>query len=153
MLSTRHRIQLGATVAGTAAVLLTGCASGADKAGEAGESENSREKAAAESVPSAAPSEQPGNAAVGVSPGGVTTRIDEPAQSTEEQYGQSCMATKAWMDAKGGDSKELVEPYLKELQTSKDAGPATFNKAWADLSAAQQAAVLIAVQAAADGDC
>lgn len=154
MLTTRHRVQLGAAIAGTAAVLLTGCASGTEKAEKAGEKAQGN---AAESVPSAAPSEQPAaapaDAAVGVSPGGVTTRIDVPAQSTEEQYGQSCLATKAWMDAKGGDPKELVEPYLKELQTSKDAGPATFRKTWADLSAAQQAAVIIAVQAAADGGC
>jgi hypothetical protein len=83
----------------------------------------------------------------------VTTRVDEPAQSTEEQYAQSCLATKAWMDAKGGDPKELIEPYLKEIQASKDAGPSTFNKTWADLSTAQQSAVIIAVQAAADGGC
>ncbi len=147
MLSTRHRVQLGAALVGGAAVLLTACSSGAEKAETA---PGKAEQGAPSAQPPAA---APDNAAIGVSPGGVTTRIDEPAQSTEEQYGQSCMATKAWMDAKGGDPGELVEPYLKELQTSKDAGPATFNKTWADLSAAQQSAVIVAVRAAADGGC
>ena len=129
------------------AALLAGCVSGeeAEKA-----TERASQSAAA---PSSEPAAAPDSAAVGVSPGGVTTRIDEPAQSTEEQYAQSCLATKAWMDAKGGDPKQLVEPYLKELQNSTKAGPATFNQAWADLSSAQQSAVIIAVQAAADGGC
>jgi hypothetical protein len=83
----------------------------------------------------------------------VTTRIDEPAQSTEEQYGQSCLASKDWMTAKGGDPHDMVEPLLKELQGSKNASPMTFAKTWAELSTAQQAAVIIAVRAAADGGC
>jgi hypothetical protein len=88
-----------------------------------------------------------------MSPSGVTTRINVPAQSTEEQYAQACMATKEWMTAKGGDPQSMVEPFLKELQSSTSTGPATFNTAWAELSTAQQAAVIIAVQAAADGGC
>ena len=137
---------MGAGLVGGAAVLLTGCSS-AEKAemtpGNAGQGAPSAQPPAA----------APGNAAIGVSPGGVTTRVDEPAQSTEEQYAQSCLATKTWMDAKGGDPKDLIEPYLEKIQVSKDAGPSTFNKTWADLSTAQQSAVIIAVQAAADGGC
>ncbi|WP_163746566.1 lipoprotein LpqV [Mycolicibacterium helvum] len=90
---------------------------------------------------------------IGTSPGGVTTRIDVPAESTEEQYAQACMATKTWMDAKGGDPTTLVEPFLKELQSNAAAGPATFNSTWGQLSTAQQAAVIIAVRAAAEGGC
>jgi hypothetical protein len=112
MLSTRHRVQLGATLVGGAAVLLTGCASGAEKA------EMAPGKAEPGAPSAQPPGAAPGNAAIGVSPGGVTTRVDEPAQSTEEQYAQSCLATKAWMDAKGGDPQELIEPYLKDLQAS-----------------------------------
>ena len=144
MLSTRDRIRFGAAVVGGSALLLTGCSKGgAEKA---------------EQAPSAAPSgasEQaaPGGGPIGISAGGVTTRIDEPAQSTEEQYGQACLATKAWMDAKGGDPHTLVEPYLKDLQSAEDASPSTFNKTWTELSTAQQAAVIIAVKAAADGGC
>ena len=124
-------------------MMLAGCAQGGEQK--------------AEQAPSAAPSasEQasPGDGPIGISTGGVTTRIDEPAQSTEEQYGQACLATKAWMDAKGGDPHTLVEPYLKDLQSAKDASPSTFNKTWTELSTAQQAAVIIAVKAAADGGC
>ncbi|MBB3605602.1 enamine deaminase RidA (YjgF/YER057c/UK114 family) [Mycolicibacterium sp. BK556] len=88
-----------------------------------------------------------------MSPDGVTTQIDVPAESTEEQYGQACMATKAWMEAKGGDPAALVEPFLKELQGDAPPGPPTFNKTWGELSTAQQAAVIIAVRAAAEGGC
>jgi hypothetical protein len=90
---------------------------------------------------------------IGTSPGGVTTRIDAPAESTEEQYAQACMATKTWMEAKGGDPATLVEPFLKELQGSAAPGPATFNSTWGQLSTAQQAAVIVAVKAAAEGGC
>jgi hypothetical protein len=140
MLSTR--VQIGGAVAASAAVLLTGCSSGGEKAPSAAAAPSSDQPAAA-----------PGDAPIGISSGGVTTRIDEPAQSTEEQYAQACLATKAWMDAKGGDPDTLVEPYLKDLQASKDASPSAFNKTWAELSTAQQAAVIIAVKAAADGGC
>jgi len=57
------------------------------------------------------------------------------------------------MTAKGGDPQSMVEPFLKELQSSASTGPATFNTAWVELSDAQRAAVIIAVQAAADGGC
>ncbi|MCV7179586.1 lipoprotein LpqV [Mycolicibacterium sphagni] len=90
---------------------------------------------------------------IGTSPGGVTTRIDVPAESTEEQYAQACMATKKWMEAKGGDPTTLVEPFLKDLQSNAAPGPATFNSTWGQLSAAQQAAVIVAVKAAAEGGC
>jgi hypothetical protein len=83
----------------------------------------------------------------------VTTRIDVPAQSTEEQYAQACLAAKEWMTVRGGDPHTMVEPYLKELQGSTANSPATFRKTWVELSDAQQAAVIIAVQAAADGGC
>jgi hypothetical protein len=83
----------------------------------------------------------------------VTTRIDVPAQSTEEQYAQACLAAKEWMTAQGGDPNAMVEPYLKEVQAAAADGPATFRKTWAELSQPEQAAVIIAVQAAADGGC
>lgn len=146
MLSTRRALRYGAAAVAGTAILLTGCSK---DPGEQSQKAPSAAPASSAGQPAAAP----GSAPIGVSPGGVTTRIDEPAQSTEEQYGQSCLASKAWMEAKGGNPHDLVEPYLKELQTAKAAGPATFNKTWADLSNAQQAAVIIAVRAAADGGC
>jgi hypothetical protein len=83
----------------------------------------------------------------------VTTRIDVPAESTEEQYAQACVATKTWMEARGGDPATLIEPFLKDLQSNAAAGPATFNSTWGQLSVAQQAAVIVAVRAAAEGGC
>ena len=94
-----------------------------------------------------------GQQSIGVSPGGVTTKIDVPAQSTEEQYAQACLAAKQWMDSQGGDRTSLVEPFLKDVQNSTASGPATFNTSWAQLSTAQQAAVIVAVQAASVGGC
>ena len=90
---------------------------------------------------------------IGLSPGGVTTRVDVPAESTEEQYAQACLAAKSWMESKGGDPTTLVEPFLKDLQTTAGPGPATFRSTWGELSTAQQAAVIIAVRAAAEGGC
>jgi len=94
-----------------------------------------------------------GEQPVGLSPAGVTTRINTPAESTEEQYAQACMAARAWMDARGGNPHDLIEPFLKETQTDGASGPATFGTTWSALSSAQQSAVIIAVRAAADGGC
>lgn len=94
---------------------------------------------------------QPG--AVGVSPGGVTTRVDVPADATESQYGQACHAAKVWMDSQQADPKTLVEPYLKMVQAPDFTGPGNFNTPWANLTPAQQAGVIVAVNGAANGDC
>jgi putative lipoprotein LpqV len=98
----------------------------------------------------AAPAE-PG--AIGVSPGGVTTKVDVPADATESQYGQACHAAKVWMDGQQADPKTLVEPYLKMIQAPDFTGPATFNTSWGTLTPAQQAGAIIAVTAAANGEC
>lgn len=140
MFRTRHRAALGAAVLAATTVLI-GCSSTTGN--------NSQSSAASADQAGV----QTGPESVGLSPAGVTTRIDVPAQSTEEQYAQACMTAKEWIDAKGGDPDTMVEPYLKEVQASTEAGRATFQKTWADLSKAQQAAVIIAVQAAADGGC
>ena len=94
---------------------------------------------------------QPG--AVGVSPGGVTTRVDVPADATESQYGQACHAAKVWMDSQQADPKTLVEPYLKMVQAPGFTGPGNFNTPWANLTPAQQAGVILAVNGAANGEC
>ena len=147
MLSTRDRARHGATTLCVAVVtLLTACsAGGGGKAGNA--------SSAAPSASSAAPEAPSAGGPIGMSPSGVTTRIDEPAQSTEEQYAQSCLAAKDWMGSKGGDPHDQIEPLLKEIQGSKDSGPMTFKKTWTELNTAQQAAVIVAVRAAADGGC
>lgn len=90
---------------------------------------------------------------IGISPDGVTTRVDVPAESTEDQYAQACMAAKTWMESRGGDPTTLVEALLKDIQSSNQPGPSTFNSTWPQLSTAQQAAVIIAVRAASQGGC
>ncbi|MCX6483448.1 MAG: hypothetical protein NT146_09295 [Mycobacterium sp.] len=144
MLRTRYHSPRGSVVLVTAAVaLLAGCSTGG------GSRTDSPAQTPSAAQPDAATAGQP----VGVSPGGMTPRPALPAQSTEEQYAQACLAAKEWMTAKGGDPHTMVEPYLKEVQASVSSGPATFRKTWATLSQPDQAAVIIAVQAAADGGC
>jgi hypothetical protein len=94
---------------------------------------------------------QPG--AVGVSPSGVTTQVDVPADATESQYGQACHAAKVWMDGQQKDPKTLVEPYLKVIQAPDFSGPGNFNTPWANLTPAQQAGVIVAVNGAANDEC
>jgi len=100
------------------------------------------------------PAEPAQPSAIGVSPGGVTTRVDVPADATESQYGQACHAAKVWMDQQHADDpKKLVEPYLKMLQAPDFTGPGNFNTPWATLTPAQQAGVILAVNSAANGEC
>jgi Putative lipoprotein LpqV len=91
--------------------------------------------------------------AVGISPAGVTTRIGVPAKSTEGEYFQACHAAKAWMQVRPGDRQALIEPYLATVQAPGAAGAGTWNTAWTDLTPARQAAVIVAVRAAANGEC
>jgi hypothetical protein len=91
--------------------------------------------------------------AIGVSPGGVTTKVDVPADATESQYGQACHAAKVWMDGQHADPKTLLEPYLKMIQAPEFTGPGTFNTTWASLTPAQQAGALLAATAASNGEC
>ncbi|WP_301148960.1 lipoprotein LpqV [Mycobacterium simiae] len=91
--------------------------------------------------------------AVGLSPAGVTTRVDVPAESTEEEYYQACHAAKVWMDAHHRPGESLFEPYLAMLQTTSTSTAGTWNMRWSDLTPARQAAVITAVRAAADNEC
>ncbi|KRE30352.1 hypothetical protein ASG82_24885 [Mycobacterium sp. Soil538] len=91
--------------------------------------------------------------AIAVSPGGVTTKVGAPAESTEDDYFQACRAARTWMDQQGGDPKTQIEPYLKTLQSAPTVGPGDFDKRWSELSAGQQSAVIVAVEAAADALC
>jgi hypothetical protein len=94
---------------------------------------------------------QPG--AIGVSPGGITTKVDVPADATESQYGQACHAAKVWMDSQQGDPTTLFESYLMVVQAPDFTGPGNFNTPWAALTPAQQAGVIMAVNGAANGEC
>ncbi len=107
-------------------------------------------KAAARS--SAAPAAQP-PASVGVSPAGITTRVDAPAESTEEEYYQACHAAKEWMDAQPKTGGSLFEPYLAMVQASPSGTAGGWNIRWADMTPARQAAVIVAARAAANDEC
>ncbi|KMV21421.1 lipoprotein LpqV [Mycobacterium heckeshornense] len=104
-----------------------------------------------EPLPATSP---PPPGAIGVSPGGVTTKVDVPADSSQDEYALACRAAKQWMASRGGDPHTQIEPYLATLQSpTAKPGTATFNRPWAQLTPGQQAAVIVAVQAAADDQC
>jgi Putative lipoprotein LpqV len=88
-----------------------------------------------------------------VSPAGVTTKINVPAHSTEEEYFQACRAATMWMQGHPGDRQALVERYLAAVQAPGVVGAGTWNIAWAALPLARQAGVIVAAQAAANDEC
>src|ERR1700722_688576 len=104
-------------------------------------------------APSSAVSAAPPSGAVDLSPAGVTTRVDVPADSTEEEYFQACHAAKLWMADQPKTGASLLEPYLAMVQTSPSPTAGTWNNRWADLSPARQAAVITAARAAAADEC
>ena len=57
------------------------------------------------------------------------------------------------MERQGGEPRAQLEPYLKTLQDSESSGPGTFDSPWSELSPGQQAAVIVAVEAAIEGLC
>ena len=134
-------------VATAAAVIaIAGCSSG----GEGGPTSAQTRT----TTPTSSETHTPAPGAIEVSPNGVTTAVGAAAESTEQEYFQACQAAKAWMDQQGGDPKSQIEPYLATLQKpDTQPGPSTYNTPWAQLSPARQAAVIVAVQAAADALC
>ena len=110
-------------------------------------------KAASSSARSSAAASPVPAGAIGISAGGVTTRVDVPAESTEEEYFQACHAAKEWMDTQGSGGETLIEPYLSMVQASGSGVAGSWNSRWKDLTPARQAAVIVAAQAAARGEC
>ncbi|OBF10998.1 hypothetical protein A5730_06305 [Mycobacterium sp. ACS4054] len=109
-------------------------------------------------TPASSPARPPGPGAappgaVGLSPAGVTTRVDVPANSTEEEYYQACHAAKVWMDAQPRTGQSLFEPYLGMVQAAPSGTAGSWNARWADLTPARQAAVITAARAAANDEC
>jgi Putative lipoprotein LpqV len=144
----RHLWSVGAVVA--AGVFMVGGCSVGGHAVKA-----SKPTSASSARPSAAPGALPPGA-IGISPTGVTTRVDVPAESTEEEYFQACHAARVWMDAQApavGTGNSLIEAYLAMLQASPSGEAGTWNIRWADLGLARQAGVITAAQAAANAGC
>jgi hypothetical protein len=102
-------------------------------------------------VPRGQGSAPPG--AIGLSPAGVTTRVDVPADSTEDEYFQACHAAKVWMEAQPKTGESLFEPYLAMVQASPSGTAGSWNARWAELTPARQAAVIVAAHAAANEEC
>ncbi len=128
---------------GTAAVLTaasasTGCSANRPKTPPA-----SRSTTAAAAAPGV----------VARSPAGVTTKVNVPAHSTEEEYFQACHAATVWMRGHPGDAQTLVERYLAAMQAPGVVGPGTWNIAWAALPPPRQAGVIVAAHAAANNEC
>jgi len=90
---------------------------------------------------------------VALSPAGVTTKINVPARSTEEEYFQACHAAKAWMQGHPGDHQALIEAYLAAVQAAGVSSAGTWNTPWAALSLTRQAGVIVAARAAAADEC
>ena len=90
---------------------------------------------------------------VAISPAGVTTKINVPSYSTEEEYFQACHAAKTWMRGHPGERAALVESYLAAVQTPGVVGAGTWNIAWAALPLRRQAGVIVAANAAANDEC
>jgi len=142
----RRRPLLWRTVVLAAGLLaVVGCSHGA---GSGRATSSSAQSAQSSAVPG---SLLPG--VVGVSTAGVTTRVDVPADSTEEEYFQACHAAKLWMDAQPRTGGSLIEPYLAMVQASPSGGAGSWNTRWADLTLARQAAVITAARAAANDEC
>lgn len=125
----------------------SGCASTADQSPTSAAPPATTTSSQTTTTESVAPGE------FGVSPGGVTTAVGAPADSTEDDYFQACRAARTWMDQRGGDPRSQIEPYLQTVQSADSVGPGTFDKRWSDLTAGQQSAVIVAVEAAADALC
>ncbi|MGE2719208.1 lipoprotein LpqV [Mycolicibacterium celeriflavum] len=126
--------------------LIAGCSSSGDK-----ETPESPAESTSTATGSETPTAAPGS--VAVSPDGVTTAVGAPANSTEEEYAKACESARQWMAEQGGDPKTHIEPYLGMLQSTDSAGPGTWSTPWSQLPPPRQAAVIVAVQAAADGLC
>ena len=125
-------------------MVLSGCSS-------AGKNSNPHESSAQDSP--AAEAGPTGPVQVGISPGGVTTSVDAPASSTEEEYYQACHWAREWMKDKPGDPRAQIEPYLAMVQASQNGENGTWNMPWAKLPPQRQAGVIVAVQAAAEAGC
>jgi hypothetical protein len=134
-----------AVVVAAGSVTVTGCSRGAHTGTPTSSS------ARPSGIPAGPASAPPG--AVGLSPSGVTTRVDVPADSTEEEYYQACHAAKVWMDAQPKTGQSLFEPYLAMVQASQSGTAGSWNIRWAELTLARQAALITAARAAANDEC
>jgi hypothetical protein len=141
-------LRWGAVVVAAGVLAIMGCSPGAHKAPGPTPTSSSARQSDIPSGPSSAP---PG--AIGRSPAGVTTRVDIPADSTEEEYYQACHAAREWMDAQPKAGASLFEPYLAMVQASASGTAGSWNAPWSTLTLARQSALIVAARAAANNEC
>lgn len=141
----RRPLPWGAVIVAIGLLAVTGCSHGAPNGKIAPSSTRPS------GIPSGPTSAPPG--AIGLSPAGVTTRVDVPADSTEEEYFQACHAAKIWMEAQPRTGASLFEGYLAMVQASPSGTDGSWNARWSDLTLARQAAVITAARAAANDEC
>jgi Putative lipoprotein LpqV len=144
-----HPLLWGMVAVMAAAPAVAGCSASANRA--APPSASSIGPRELSGTKQAGATQPPG--AVAVSPTGVTTKVNVPARSTEEEYFQACHAAKVWMTGRQGDRQALTEAYLAAVQAPGAHGAGTWNTPWAALTPARQAAVIVAAQAAARNEC
>src|SRR5690242_15115878 len=94
-------------VTAAAVALLAGCSPTTEQ--PATETSTPSPSSTAATPPS--PSGTAAHGAIQVSPGGVTTAVDAPANATESGYGQACLAARAWIDGRPGEPADLAEAY------------------------------------------
>lgn len=145
------RFALTALAAMAVSAVLTSCGS-SEPAEQAAEASSTAPATSTTELPPL-PAEQPHPNAVGVSPGGVTTRVDVPSDATESGFGQACRSAKEWMTNRQGEPRVIVESYLQFLQQPGSVNPGTFNTAWPELTPGQQAGVILAANMAANDEC
>jgi hypothetical protein len=141
----RRPLLWGAIIVATGLLAVAACSQGAPSGKIAPSS------ARPSGIPSGPTSAPPGG--VGLSPSGVTTRVDVPADSTEEEYFQACHAAKIWMEAQPRTGASLFEGYLAMVQAAPSGTDGTWNARWSDLTLARQAALITAARAAANDEC
>lgn len=132
-------------VTAAAAALLSGCSPSTE---EPAANTSAPRTTTSEASPQSQQAQVP-DGAVDVSPGGVTTAVGAPADATESGYGQACLAARAWLDTQNG----TVEAYLQTVQAPGASGPGSFDIPWPELTPGQQAAVIMAANAAANAEC
>jgi hypothetical protein len=137
-----------AATACCAALFSAGCSAAEEAAPDSGTTAST-----STTEPPALPADPVPSGGLGISPGGVTTRVEAPSDATESQYGQACHAAKVWMTGQQGEPAVLVENYLQILQAPGVVDPGNFNTPWEQLTAPQQAGVIMAVTGAANGEC
>jgi len=90
----------------------------------------------------------------GVTPEGLTTAVNVPVLASAAEMKQGCVEAKSALDMFGGDLEVVLA--LMQATAEDSTEEVTFAEGenrWADSAPAEQAAIIQALHAAADGEC